>query len=144
MLPREVVDAPSKVRLEGLWVPWSICKCPCSLQGSWTRWSLKISSNSNDSMILAHSVHISIAVKPQVPVPPEHSTLLMENTAAIAAGMLLFPPLSNYFPREALAFLSCSLGAALPWQSGPKYPLQHLAVWMTMEQFLRQPSLRSP
>ena len=22
----------------GLWAPWSSCRCPCSLQGRWTRW----------------------------------------------------------------------------------------------------------
>jgi len=34
-----------------LWATWSSCRCPCSLQGSWTRWPLKVPSNSNDSMI---------------------------------------------------------------------------------------------
>ena len=27
------------------------CRCPCALQGSWTRWPLKVLSNSNRSMI---------------------------------------------------------------------------------------------
>ena len=35
-----------------LWAAWSICGCPCSLQGSWTRWHLKVPSNSKRSMIL--------------------------------------------------------------------------------------------
>ena len=30
----------------------SSCRCPCSLQRSWTRWSLKMTSNSNNSMII--------------------------------------------------------------------------------------------
>ena len=55
-LPREVVDAPSletfKIRLhralDNLICLWRLC----SLQGSWTRWPLKFSSNSKDSMIL--------------------------------------------------------------------------------------------
>ena len=55
MLLRQVVDASSletlKVRLEGLWAPWSTCGCPCSLQGSWMRWPLKVASNSDDSTI---------------------------------------------------------------------------------------------
>ena len=34
------------------WATWSSCACPCSLQGSWTKWLLKIPSNSKDSMIL--------------------------------------------------------------------------------------------
>ena len=29
-----------------------ICRCPCSLQGSWSRWPLRVPSDSNDSMIL--------------------------------------------------------------------------------------------
>jgi len=32
------------------WATWWSCGCPCSLQGSWTRWPLKIPSNSKDSM----------------------------------------------------------------------------------------------
>ena len=55
-LPRDVVDALSletfKVRLDQalgnlMWL-W----CPCSLQGSWTRWPPGFPSNSKDSMIL--------------------------------------------------------------------------------------------
>ena len=53
-LPREVVEAPSletfKVSLSWLWASWSSCRCPCSFQGSWIRWPLKVSSNSNNSM----------------------------------------------------------------------------------------------
>ena len=32
------------------WATCSSCACPHSLQGSWTRWPLKISSDSEDSM----------------------------------------------------------------------------------------------
>jgi len=31
---------------------WWRCGCPCSLLGGWSRWPLKVPSNSNDSMIL--------------------------------------------------------------------------------------------
>jgi len=34
------------------WVIWSSCGCPCSLQGSWTRWHLRVPPNWHDSMIL--------------------------------------------------------------------------------------------
>lgn len=34
----------------------SSCECPCSLQGSWSRWLLKVSSNSNNSVILRSSL----------------------------------------------------------------------------------------
>jgi len=34
------------------WATSSSCRCPCSLQGSWTRWPLRVLSNSNDPMIL--------------------------------------------------------------------------------------------
>ena len=34
----------------GLWAHCSSCRCPCSLQSSWTRRPLKVPSNSNDSM----------------------------------------------------------------------------------------------
>ena len=51
-LPREVVDTPSletpKVRLDGAPSTWWSCGCLCSLQGSWTRWSLP---TQNDSVI---------------------------------------------------------------------------------------------
>lgn len=33
-----------------LWATWSNCKCPCSRQGSWSRWLLSVPSNSNESM----------------------------------------------------------------------------------------------
>jgi len=36
----------------GLLAVWPSCRCPCSLQGNWIRWLLKVPSNSNDSMIL--------------------------------------------------------------------------------------------
>lgn len=36
----------------GLWAPGLRCRCPCSLEGSWTRWTLGVPSNSNGSMIL--------------------------------------------------------------------------------------------
>ena len=31
---------------------WWSCRCPCALQGGWTRWPLRVPSNSNDSLIL--------------------------------------------------------------------------------------------
>jgi len=34
------------------WATWYSCACPCLLQGSWTRWPLKVPSNSKGSMIL--------------------------------------------------------------------------------------------
>ena len=36
----------------GLWATWSCWRCPCSLQGVWTRWSLKVLSNPNYSMFV--------------------------------------------------------------------------------------------
>jgi len=54
-LPREVVDGLwgySRSGWAGLWATFSSCRCLCSLQGSWTRWSLRVPSNSNNSMIL--------------------------------------------------------------------------------------------
>ena len=38
------------------WATWSTYGCPCSLQRSWTRWPLKVLSNSKDSMILPQIV----------------------------------------------------------------------------------------
>jgi len=55
-LTKEVVDALSleavKDRLSRALRTSSGCRCSCSLQGSWTRWTLKAPSNSIDSMIL--------------------------------------------------------------------------------------------
>jgi len=48
ILPRDMVD-----------VTWSSCRCPCSLQGSCTRWPLRISFNSNDSMIVWYELKIT-------------------------------------------------------------------------------------
>jgi len=38
----------------GLWATWSSWSCPCSLQGGWARWPLKVPSNPKHSMILPH------------------------------------------------------------------------------------------
>ena len=39
----------------GLWATcrcnWCSCRCPCSLQESWTRWLLRVPSNSNDDKL---------------------------------------------------------------------------------------------
>ena len=55
-LLRGVVDAPSletfKVRLDGTLSTWWSCRCPCSVQGSWTWWPVRVPSNSTDSVIL--------------------------------------------------------------------------------------------
>jgi len=55
-LPRDVADAHpwkcSRPGWMGLWATWSSWICPCSLQGGWNRWPLKILSNPNHSMIL--------------------------------------------------------------------------------------------
>jgi len=45
-------DPRSQQRKTGEW-GCLFLPSPCSLQGSWTRWPLKVPSNSNDSMILA-------------------------------------------------------------------------------------------
>jgi len=36
----------------GLWATWSGWRCPCSWQRYWTRWSSKVPSHPNHSMIL--------------------------------------------------------------------------------------------
>ena len=41
----------------GLWATLSVCRCPCSLQGSWMRWHLRVPSNSYKSMIRAYAFH---------------------------------------------------------------------------------------
>ena len=45
--------------------PWLSCKCPCSFQGSWTRWPLRVLSNTNKSVILLHG---SAEAAPQKPL----------------------------------------------------------------------------
>ena len=42
----------SKSGWMGLWAIWSSCRCPCSLQESWTRWYLRVTPNSNDPMMV--------------------------------------------------------------------------------------------
>jgi len=39
-------------QVDGVWVTHSSWRCPCSLQGSWTRWPLKVPSSPNYSIIL--------------------------------------------------------------------------------------------
>jgi len=34
------------------WATWSSCKCPCLLQGIWTRWPLRVPSNTDNTLIL--------------------------------------------------------------------------------------------
>ena len=55
-LRREVVDVLSsethRVGLDQALSTWWSCRCSCSLQGSWTRWPLRVPPNSNDSMNL--------------------------------------------------------------------------------------------
>jgi len=55
-LPSVVVDALSlnafKVRLDKAMGNMIQLWCPCSLQGSWTRWPSEVPSNSKDSMIV--------------------------------------------------------------------------------------------
>lgn len=34
------------------WATWWSCGCPCSLQGDWTRWPLRVPSNPNHSTII--------------------------------------------------------------------------------------------
>ena len=67
--PREVRDAPSLRSLgsgrTGLWATWCSCRCPCSLQESWTRWPLKAPSNWYDSMVLWFAKHNGIIVRYQ-------------------------------------------------------------------------------
>ena len=47
----------SRSGLMALWGTWSGWRCPCSLQGVWTRWSVKIPSNPNYSMSLWFRLH---------------------------------------------------------------------------------------
>lgn len=51
-----LVDAPSlktlKVRLDGALSTWYSCRCPCPLQGSWTKWPLRVPSSLNYSVVL--------------------------------------------------------------------------------------------
>ena len=42
-----------RVVLDGALSMWWSCGCPCSLQGSGTRWPLEVPSNSDNSMILS-------------------------------------------------------------------------------------------
>jgi len=56
-LPREVVEVPSlepfQARLDGAGSTLiRSCRCPCSLQGDWTRWPLKVPSHPNHLVIL--------------------------------------------------------------------------------------------
>jgi len=72
-LPREEVDAPFlemfKVRLDEalsnlIW----LSRCPCSLQGNWTRWPLEVPCNPNYSMIL--STDLSSGTAPYTDLSP--------------------------------------------------------------------------
>ena len=38
----------------GLCTTWCSCRCLCSLQGNWTKWPVRVSSNLNDTMVLCY------------------------------------------------------------------------------------------
>jgi len=50
-MPHPWTHSRSGCMREALSTWWS-CRCPCSLQGDWARWLLKLPSNSNNSMFL--------------------------------------------------------------------------------------------
>ena len=60
-LPRDVENAPYletfEVRLDQALGNLIYLWCPCSLQGSWTRWFSEVPSNSKDSRILSKEDH---------------------------------------------------------------------------------------
>ena len=45
-----------------LWATWSSWRCPCSLQGGWSRWSCKVLSNPNYSMVLWQALQESFGL----------------------------------------------------------------------------------
>jgi len=55
-LPREVVEVPSlktsKVRLDRALSTWWSCRHPCTLQGSWTKWPLRVTPSNSNAMVL--------------------------------------------------------------------------------------------
>jgi len=48
LIAKKIINDSDIVALGNLIQLW----CPCSLQGSWTRWPSEVSSNSQDSMII--------------------------------------------------------------------------------------------
>ena len=59
-------------------------RCPCSLQGSWTRWPLEVHSNWNDSVILQKSQNsVPVSVLPQL-----EKLLLCSSVSYFALGII--------------------------------------------------------
>ena len=118
-LPREVVGAPSlqtpKVRLDGALSTWWSCGFPCSLQGSWTRWPLRVPSNSNKSMTL-WSGPIGLLPLPCLPVLDPHSLLRNQSAAGVGQPLWLWvwPPSCTMSDTLFTAF---RMAACLCWKN---------------------------
>ena len=57
----------------GLWATWSGWRCPCLLQGGWTRWPLKVPMNPNYSMLVWFYFHVKSKAGADL-LPPEFAT----------------------------------------------------------------------
>ena len=83
----------------GLWAPWCGCRCPCSLQGSWITWPLRIPSNLNSSVILWSSVLPSSSTGGHAPKTKSNELKRGTcNTESIWERLCYAPPLSMPLP----------------------------------------------
>ena len=86
-----------KVRLDGALSIRSSCRCPCSLQGSWTRWPLRVPSISNYCMI--HIVLFCISASDSIKMIP----------AEVAVLPTLLNSSNRWLLRGGFWGVSCSL-----------------------------------
>jgi len=135
-LPREVVDASylgtwghPRSGWMGLWATWSRCRYPCSLQGSWSRWPLRVPSNSNS---------ITVLWKQQIPLDLAFNTDEHRSPGAPDAATQVQPslPLGPIMHTWALqGFLHCSKNRSQTRSNQIFLPeaLNLLVVWKSWE-----------
>jgi len=118
-LLREVEDVSSpetlKVTLEGVLSPWLSCAHPCSLQGSRTRWPLRVPSNSNDSKVF---------VLPDI-FNRHYRFSTLQNTVFVWSALIYFP-LSSFV---VCFFFISNWNPVLP-QSGRDFSQCYFLYWL--------------
>jgi len=119
-----------KVRLDGTLSTWLGCGCSCSVQRSWSRWPLKVPSNSNNSICESNCrmawVRRDLKDHP-VPVPLLRAVLPTTKSGTSSGCPGLHPawpwaPPGMEYPQ--LPWAACVRTSPLPqWKMFPLHPI---------------------
>jgi len=96
----------------GPWPTWCSCRCACSVQGSWTRWPVRVYCNSNDYMILWYMLIIVLWWCPR-----------LTSKMPIKKLMLCFPSCAfSQYPQKHICKVQYQLHSSrVSWASGCEY-----------------------